>query len=257
MNEPNDFDPTQDPLAASLKRQFAPPSLDALNVRIAAEAARVEAESKEPDGGENEAPANPAPANEPNRGRWIVAAAFLAAAAVVLLIARPWDEGTTPSTSPPVAPPIAPPIARTQDPLEVVPPTTSERAGYQLDGFLRRGDVMATLDACGPLEPPEVCSTEADYPHLPPGLPVTQLGECGGGAKTSCAEVDLPADRALLVQLSTGDRAIVCIEHPWTDPKPTLPPGSRYNIFRRELGEYILYEITPLSEPEAASLIRL
>ena len=90
-----------------------------------------------------------------------------------------------------------------------------------------------------------------------PGLPVEQVGECGGRTNTTCDAFDLPADRALLVTLSTGERAIVCIERPWTDPKPELPPDSGYNIFRRELGDYILYEITPRSAPEAAALVRL
>lgn len=253
MSEPNDLDPTEDPLAvpiaASLKRQFSPPSLDALEARIAAEAARLD---------EEPAPAStpvPPAANDPG-GRWLVAAAFLAAAALVLLIARPWADPTPPNA--PTTPPQRSPIAKTQDPEEVMPPTMSERAGHQLDGFLKRGDALATADACGPLEPPEVCNVDAGgYPHLPEGLPVTQLGECGGTTGTSCDEFDLPADRALLVQLSTGEHAIVCIEHPWTDPEPKLPPGSRYNIFRRELGDYILYEITPLGEAEAAPLVRL
>lgn len=252
MSEPNELDP----IAASLKRQFSPPSLRALEERIAAEAARMEVEAEAESESEPEsAPAfvpsaNEAPA-EPG-GRWWVAAAFVAAAALVLIIARPW------ASEPPANAPAKPPIAKTDDPQEVIPPTMSERAGHQLDGFLDRGDSMAATDACGPLEPPEVCNTDAGgYPHLPHGLAVTQLGECGGTTGTMCDEFDLPADRALLVQLSTGERAIVCIEHPWTDPKPKLPPDSRYNIFRRELGEYILYEITPQSEPEAAPLVRL
>ena len=255
MSEPHDLDPTEDPIAASLKRQFSPPSLEALEARIAAEAARLEAEDSEPAAAPELLEAANDAANN-SGGAWLVAAAFIAAAALVLLIVRPW--ASDPASDAPAKPPKPSPIAKTQDPQEVIPPTMSERAGHQLDGFLNRGDTLATTDACGPLEPPEVCNVDAGgYPHLPEGLPVTQLGECGGTTGTSCDEFDLPADRALLVQLSTGAQAIVCIEHPWTDPKPKLPPGSRYNIFRRELGDYILYEITPLGEAEAAPLVRL
>ncbi|MCR9163426.1 MAG: hypothetical protein ACE37F_20120 [Nannocystaceae bacterium] len=258
MSEPNDLDPApaEDPIAASLKRQFSPPSLQAIEARVAAEAANLEADQLEADADDGETgPAGvPAAANEP-RGWWMVAAAFVAAAALVLLIAWPTRDDAAPQGEPG---PHAPPIAQTERPLEVIPPSTSERAGHQLDGFLRRGDALASADACGPREPPEVCDVEAGgYPHLPPAAAVTLLGECGGRSGTSCDTFDLPADRALLVQLSTGEHAIVCIEHPWTDPKPTLPPGSRYNLFRRELGAYILYEVTPRPEPEAAPLVRL
>lgn len=248
MSEPNELGPTEDPIAASLKRQFSPPSLDALEARIAAEAARL-------DEGSDPAPATasngPHAANE-TRGRGLVALAFFAAAAAVLIIARPW------ALEPTVRRPQTSPIAKTDEPQEVIPPTVSERAGSQLDGFLERGDALTSADACGPREPVEVCNVDAGgYPHLPGGLPVTLLGECGGTTGTSCDEFDLPANRALLVQLSTGERALVCIEHPWTDPKPRLPPGSRYTIVRHELGEYILYEVTPLGEAEAAPLMRL
>ncbi len=237
MTDPNDFDP----IAASLRRQFSPPPLDSVEQRVADEAERLEAEAA------GDGAVVFIPQDAPPRRSWMVAVGFFAAAALVLLLLRPWSSDSPgPST---------PSVAETLDPPVVVPPTASQRAGHQLDGFLSRADALPADAEC--MTPPEVCDTEAGYPHLPADAPLQQLGECGGQTEAGCEEFDLPADRALLVRLSTGEHAIVCIERPWTDPKPELPPASGYNIFRRELGDYILYEVTPRAAPEASRFVRL
>ncbi|MBV1856963.1 MAG: hypothetical protein KUG77_01035, partial [Nannocystaceae bacterium] len=136
---------------------------------------------------------------------------------------------------------------------------SAERAGFQLHAFLNREDSLpGDADDCEPPEPQEQCAAEGGEPTLIPGGGVVQLGECGGRTGTDCGDFDLPADRALLVRyVPTGEHAIVCIERAWTDPHPKLPPGSPYNIHRAELGEFVLYEITPLDQPQAIDTLRL
>lgn len=252
MNDPGEFDP----IAASLRRQFSPPDLGALEQRIAEAALQQEQDDDfetpaiEPD------PATVPLPEAPRRG-WAVgfAVAFAVAAALVLLLARPWAQDE-PST---LESPNLAEIAETQRPHEVVPPMLSDRAGFQLDAFLRSGNALPTDAAgCQPPEPIERCATDGGEPWLPPGSGVIQLGECGGSTGTDCGDFDLPADRALLVSYApTGEQAIICIERAWTDPHPKLPPDSRYNVHRAELGEFILYEITPLDQPQALELLRL
>ncbi len=243
MSDPIDFDP----IAASLRRQFSPPSLDALEQQIASEAERMARQQAHPVA----VPLAPAPPERTPTWPLVLTVALAVAAAVLLLLMRPWSPDPTTATGRPVA--------ETLDPEVVVPPTNALRAGAQLEGFLRRGDGFAADETdCSLTPPPEVCGTDARYPQLLPSPSVRQLGECGGDTSTDCADFDLPADRALLVQLEPGgNRAIVCIERPWTDPHPVLPAGSGYRIFRRELGDHVLYEITPLDEPRALDKIRL
>lgn len=198
------------------------------------------------------------------------------AAAALLVLWRPWDpssaesngaNGTYQETAsaqgvgvegPPDPMPIAEP-ERMGPRDTAMPPTSSARAGMQLTAFLNRGDSFEDDgQGCAVAEPPEVCGAAQDYPQLLADGSVSQLGECGGRTASDCADFDLPADRALLVRLEpSGRRAIVCIERAWTDPHPRLPSQSGYNIFRRELGEHILYEITPLDHSQALDRIRL
>ncbi len=241
MSQSKDFDP----IASSLRRQFSPPSLAALERRIEAEAARLE------DAQPQALYALPPVHTEPS-STWplVLTVALAVAAAVLLMLIRAWE--------PDVGQSAPPPVAETREVAEVIPPTSSQRAGLQLDGFLGRGDTLAGEAQRTTTEPPEVCNGEREFPQLVPGPTVELLGECGGLTGVACADFDLPADRLLLVRLDPeGRRAIVCIERPWTDPHPKLPPGSDYNIFRRELGDHILYEVTPLDEPRALELIRL
>ncbi len=246
MNDPGEFDP----IAASLRRQFSPPSLEALEERVA----RAAAEQAQADTPKLAEP-NPAviPLADRRRG-WTVgfAVAFAVAAAIVLLLARPWEPSEPLQPDPPI-------IAETAQPHELVPPMRADRAGFQLDAFLRRGDTLPTdTDNCKPPEPVEQCATQDGEPTLLAGNGVVVLGECGGSTGTDCGDFELPADRALLVRdASTGTQAIVCIERAWTDPHPRLPATSPYNIFRAELGEFVLYEITPLDQPQALDVFRL
>ncbi len=249
MNDPAEFDP----IAASLRRQFSAPDLGALEQRVA-EAAHRQAHADD-----LEAPTvEPAPAVVPqdtDRARgWTLgfAVASAVAAAIVLLLVRPWEQDDRSRLD-------APLIAETPRPHEQVPPMLSERAGFQHDAFLRRGDALpADADGCQPPDPIERCATDGGEPALIEGDGVIQLGECGGSTGTDCSDFDLPADRALLVRYApTGEQAIVCIERAWTDPHPELPLGSPYNIYRAELGDFVLYEITPLDQPKAIGFLRL
>lgn len=233
MNESDDFDA----IAASLRRQFSPPPLDALADRIAQEAEAHEAER---------APARARP--EPRRGRWLpVAGASVLAAAALLLVLRP----STPATPPPAVTENPPP------PQEVAPPTTSERAGLQLHDFLQQGDRLPRDPvAWTPEGPSEVCATDGPAPYLLPTDTVTLLGECGGASGHLCSDYGLPADRALWVEVASA-QVILCVERPWTDPKPRLPEGSPYQVFSSQLGDFTIHEITPLAEPLATGALRI
>ena len=220
-------------IAASLRRQFSPPSLDALADRIAAEAAQRESEA-------TRLPPPPEPAP-----RWPIALAVVLAAAAVLLLLRPESP-----------PPPSPSVAAAPPRKDVPPPTESERTGRALHEFLTRGD---TLPSPSDSRPPEVCGTDTDYPHLSEaaGGVLQLLGECGGTTDERCETFALPADRALLVQLDSGERIILSIERPWTDPAPELPVQSDLHRFRSELGDYVIYEITPLDHPAATKFLQL
>ena len=234
MNEPADFDP----IAASLRRQFSVPDLDVLEQRVAEAAAELER-----DAGPTlvEAPANDEPA--PRRTGVLA----FAAAALLLVILRPWAS-QAPAPAPPVAHrPSAPAV------------TASEHAGQQLHQFLQANARLPSGDAdCEPPEPIERCAVEGGEPWLAPGGPFAQLGECGGATGSVCEEFGLPADRALLlVEAATGAHSILCIEQTWTDPKPVLPPNSPYQIHRAELGDFILYEVSEHDAPRAIEFLRL
>ena len=97
---------------------------------------------------------------------------------------------------------------------------------------------------------PASCLAEPGAPTLTPSPDLALLWECGGSTGIDCADHDLPAQRLLIVrQLPEGPDVIVCIEPPDQDPHPELPGGSDLNIFRTTLGDYVLYEVTPLAEP--------
>lgn len=224
-------------IEASLRRQFEPPSLAALEQQIAdaAEAAEAEASGTH---------VVPLPATRPSSASWrrSVGLAMAVAAAVVLV----WwlGSGAPPSTTPEDSLLDAPKIAM----------ASRLAAGEQLDAFLNAARALPPMDADCATEAPPSCEGTEQQPQLQPDLEVRLLGECGGVTGFACADHDLPAQRAMLVQLEpSGAEAIICIEPPWADPKPVLPDGSDYNIFRRQVGTYVLYEVTPLSAPQALS----
>lgn len=245
-------------IEASLRRQLAPPCLDALADRIAAAAAAIGEDAAdlglEPalrlvagdDSALDSAPANATDATTARRRIGLgvlVAVAAAAAAAIVLLLAQP----RAPETAPRVA----------------TAPTTHQVAGRQLAQFLRsaayrEGPVLDGTN-CVPDEPPIAgCTSDLGAPVLPPSPELRVVWECGGSTGIDCAAHDLPAQRMMVVQLMpAGPDVIVCIEPPGADPAPELPAGSGYNIFRRTLGGYVLYEITPLDTPSAVESISI
>lgn len=242
MSEPNDFDP----IAASLRRQFSPPSLERLDDHIAEAAAQYERESVDAED----------TVGPPGRGRsprWGLGfAVAFAAAAIVLLALRPWQTATLKDPSQAAEPSAGlGPIA--------LAPTSGQRAGLQLDRFLSQRDSLPGDDpTCSVTVPPQNCESATEGPHLVWSPVVEQVGECGGTTGQDCSAYDLPADRALIVRLQpSGANAIVCIERPRTDPHPELPVDSAYNIFRSKLGAFVIYEITPLPHPQATEFLRL
>lgn len=236
-----------DEVEASLRREFSPPALDALNERIAEAAAELVAD--EP----TEEPTVLAPANEdPARGSgWRVPLAVgLSVAAAVALV---WALSANPPS------PDAPRTSQDSTDPGLIAAAPRLAAGAQLDGFLSRGDRLPFDDgSCAEPTPPPNCNDERPIPQLLASAEVSLVGECDIERGIDCALHELPAQRALLVRLNDHDEnVIVCIEPPWADPRPVLPPDSRYNIFRRTLGEYVLYEITPLPEAVAVEHLAL
>ncbi len=250
MSEPNDFDP----IAASLRRQFSPPSLQPLDDRVETAARRLSQEAPRPIRGPSDSDDEPRLQVPSERGTsprlfWGVAVA-VAAAAILLVMLRPWQ----PTRGMPEPGPAG--TAAESSPST---PDSQKVAGLQLDAFLsRRASLPGDDAACDVAAPPEACDDPETMPHLIADPSVQQIGECGGATAVDCADFELPADRALVVRLMpSGATAIVCIEHPWTDPHPELPAPSAYNIFRSQLGDYVIYEVTPLERAQATEFLRL
>jgi hypothetical protein len=79
---------------------------------------------------------------------------------------------------------------------------------------------------------------------------VDVIGECGARGGPSCDGYDVPATRLLHLRLRDGGtEVLVCVERQGLDPQPVLPRDAGLNLFRRQLGEFVLYEITPLAAP--------
>ncbi|MEM7156819.1 MAG: hypothetical protein AAF799_28475 [Myxococcota bacterium] len=248
----------RDAIDASLRRQFEVPNLDALHERIEAAAAARPTDATEDVETEDvddviRLPPTTDPSAEPRSGAlgslvWVGVVA--AAAALVLLWARP--DGVDPGTASPTPDSGAEVIARAPDP----PPTSHQVAGAQLTRFLSTahypGPDYDLGDCQSVVPPPPNCSTHEGAPVWSPQPEAQVVWECGGSTSLNCSDHDLPAQRLMVVRLApSGPDVIVCIEPPWADPKPELPLDSGYQIFRRTLGEYVLYEVTPLSEPRA------
>lgn len=259
-------DHDHDPIERSLKRQFEPPDLGDLEARIAAAA---DGESLPDPSVARVEPAQHEPAANDSR-LWGLAVAVAVAAAVVLVLAWP-GGGDAPTTTGPQASRPSPPAAGDAGPADdaeadgggapagdgriAMAPTSHELAGRQLHDFLHGGGYETAIpdgaDCSAQVEPaPPSCQVEPGAPALPPSPDLALLWECGGMSGIDCAAHDLPAQRLLVVRhLPDGPNVIVCIEPPDKDPRPELPGGSDLNIFRRTLGDYVLYEVTPQAEP--------
>ncbi len=229
----------RDPVDASLRRLFAPPDLGGLQAKIAAAAAAAAL-----------APVEPQREASPRRRRvWgtTIAATAAAAAAALLLSTRVQHSAAVfePAADPIVAPVFGP----------------REQAGAQLARFYVSGTALARLDdadCLGAPPIPEACDGSAPEPRLAPSDALEVIGECGALGGPTCDGYDLPAAR--LVQLRVrpqGPRLLVCVEPRDADPRPLLPDDSGLQLFRRELGAFILYEVTPLSDSLALELFSL
>ncbi|MBL4686320.1 MAG: hypothetical protein JKY37_17125, partial [Nannocystaceae bacterium] len=220
MSEPNDFDP----IAASLRRQFSPPSLERLDDHVAKAAAQCEQEATQPaDIAAADTEESVGPPGRARSRRWGLGfAVAFAAAAIVLVALRPWQPATHEDPSQAADPSAGlGPIA--------LAPTSRQLAGLQLDRFLSQRDSLPGDDpTCSVTVPPQNCESAVEGPHLVWSPTVEQVGECGGTTGQDCSEYDLPADRALIVRLQpSGANAIVCIEYPRTDPTRSFRWAAR------------------------------
>lgn len=232
-----------DEIEASLRRQFEPPTLDGLdglNERIALAAAQREAD--EPAHGSTAG----ATAGRDRRARRLsVAVVFAVAAAAVLLVVLPRFSAPVDSVS------LRSPEVESDSTTVATAMAARMHAGRQLDEFLRAEATLPTMEQSCMAAEPGSDSAGDPGPWLPPTPGIQVRGECGGATGIiDCAAHALPVQRALLVRLEHAKvDVIVCIERPAADPRPVLPPASGYSMFRHTLGEYVLYEITPLAEP--------
>ncbi|MBX7081399.1 MAG: hypothetical protein K1X88_19515 [Nannocystaceae bacterium] len=210
-----------DRIEASLRRAFAPPDLTALHRRVAEAAARAEASA-------------PTRSSTP----WIAAAAFAAAAAAVLLLLRRDD-----------AVPQVPDVAQVQH----VAPDPGRSVGLRLAQLHAHAPALPTRTdgACLAEPPPAPGACVGDGPRFDPGDELEPLGECGGPGGPACDRATIPTPRLIHVRDRSGAELLVCIAPLQADPRPSLPDDAGLSIFRRELGGFVAYEITPLSEPLA------
>jgi hypothetical protein len=212
----------RDPIDASLQRLFAPPDFTALQAKIDAAAAEV------PRSARRRAPTV-----------LITIAALAAAAAAVLVLSTRGDRSALPPE----------PDADREAPLI----SARQHAGVQLARFYAQGPDLPRADdgSCvGPPPAPASCLGDAPEPSLPAADLVDVIGECGARGGTSCAGYEIPAARLVHLRVRPdGPEVLVCVEPRELDPQPMLPADAGLSIFRRELGDFILYEITPLTEP--------
>lgn len=134
------------------------------------------------------------------------------------------------------------------------------------------GDRLARLHADGPALPqredasclaaprtPDACV--GDVPQLDAdGLELVGLelvGECGAPGGPPCDPAAIPTPRLVHVRDVGGDDILVAIVPQRGDPRPVLPGDGGLSIFRRELGTFVAYEITPLPEPLVLAQLQL
>lgn len=212
-----------DRIEASLRRVFAPPDLSALQARIEAAAAR-----------RSEA--------VPVRRRPIIALGAAAAAVAVLLLARRDEPAAVPPTTT-AAEPVAPGTS---------PKDAGRAVGLRLAQLHATGPALPRPDDADCFaDPPPADACAGGVPRLEPGDDLEVLGECGAPGGPPCDRDDIPTARLVHLRHRDGAELLVCIAPRHADPQPSLPADAGLTIFRRELGAFVAYEVTPLPEPHA------
>lgn len=197
----------RDAIDESLRRAFAVPDLSALQVRIEAATRRAPPRATR---------------------RWIAVAAIAAAAVAVLVLASRHER---------------------VDDVEVARPddiAARRRAGDQLVALHTKMPTLARPDDGNCLDPAPPDACRGDHPVLAQNDELELLGECGAPGGAPCTDFDVPLARVVQLRDSVGTELLVYIDRGATDPRPLLPEDSALRIFRRELGAYVLYEVTPL-----------
>lgn len=202
----------RDAIDESLRRAFAVPDLAALQLRVDA-AVRD---------------------RRPPRTPWLAAAAIAVAAAAVLVLARGSEE-----------PSDASPAVATDD------RAARRRAGDQLVALHATSPKLPRPDDAGCLEPtpPDACT--GAFPVLAPSDDFEVLGECGAPSGESCTSFDIPFARVMQLRDGVGTELLVYIDRRDADPRPLLADDGPLRIFRRELGAFVLYEVSPLDAAQA------
>jgi len=223
----------------SLRRAFVLPDLEGLHQRIE-EATEVRAEVFEAD-------------RVSSRSRWsrapvwtLVITAAAAIVLVVLLGQWPREQAQATATAPDA-------IARVEPASTIAgPPGVTSRwidlyRGLPPEGF---GNVEG-----GGSEPPDGASCSIDGSSAlvvqpPAGLVIGS--ECG--ARPPCDQWGLSALRAFELSVEPqGERVLVFVYAAIADPRPAAPSDARFFLHRRQLGQLVLYELSPLPRPVGLS----
>lgn len=203
---------TDDAIDESLRRSFAVPDLSALQQAIDDAAGRA------------------SPIAKPvARRRIAMVVAAAAAAAVLVVVIAQRDRGAASDRSTPT----------------------------ELDPHRHLGNALARLHAEMPTLPrphdvgcventPPDDACNGELPTLAPSDELELLGECGAPGGVECARFGVPVARLVHLRDRNGAEILVCIERRDADPRPTLADDAALRIFRRELGAFVLYEVTPL-----------
>ncbi len=216
----------------SLRRAFVLPDLEALHQRVE-EATEVRAEVF-------------VAASVPSRSRWSRSpmwAIAVTAAAIVLVVLLGRERLERAPMSDPGT------IARVEpEPVIAGPPGVASRWIDLYRGLPPQG--FEDLDPLGIEQPDGVsCSIDGSSALVvqpPAGLVVAS--ECG--ARPPCDQWGLDASRAFELTVDPqGLRVLVFVHAAIDDPRPALPPGSRFFLHRRQLGHLVLYELSPLQRP--------
>ena len=215
------------PIEESLRRSFAPPDLSKLETKIDAACASVSTPVVD------ELAAR--------RRKLLVTAGAVVAAALAVSI---WWARRDPSP----------------EKGEVVAASPRQEFGANLAMYVsdRKLPSAGDMSCVAAPKPPEGCVDDNLKPSLPATDRIEVLGECGMSGGPNCKHSSLLASAGLQLRIRpAGRQFFVCMDLLAQDPRPLLPTGSDLRLFRRELGDYVIYEVTPLSEPHALKLFML
>jgi len=230
----------QSRIDAALARLYEPPDVQRVAAELARSNGRKSASSTAADGvADAGAPSPHAPASAPARSpkpfcsrvvMWRLAAMIILAVVGVVAI-RLW-----------LAPP---PLATDPYPISETPrPMTEVYHAEVASGF----------------EPQWVCETDEEFAgwyRKQVGRPLT-LAALPPHVRAAGLSIDNVLSRRTIYLLAEveGKPVIVFADHVANDDTPRVLSGSNLHLFRRQIGDVVLYELTPLDRPRVLEHFR-